>query len=62
LFRIAAEHLLIDDVDRWMRHHDASIVASYAHDLAIADKAVRSAGEFAPDALRLLGALTDRND
>lgn len=62
LFRLAAESRLIDDVERWMQHHDARNVSSHTYDLAVADKVYGAAREFVPDAQRLLDALKDRND
>ena len=62
LFRLAAESLLIGDIERWMRHHDARNVSSHTYDLAVAGSVYQAAREFVPDAQRVLDALKARND
>ena len=62
LFRMAAENRLIDDVDRWMQHHEARNETSHTYDPAIAERVYRAAHDFAHDATRLLAALNARND
>lgn len=62
LFRQAAENHLIDDVNRWMRHHDARNRTAYTYDPAVAETVYESANEFVQDAKRLLEALVARND
>jgi len=62
LFRLAAENRLIDDVEQWMRHHDARNETLHTYDPAIAERVYAAAHEFARDARRLLEALEARND
>jgi nucleotidyltransferase substrate binding protein (TIGR01987 family) len=62
LFRLAAENRLIDDVEEWMRHHDARNETSHTYDPAIAERVYAAAHDFARDARRLQEALESRND
>ena len=62
LYRLAAEHQLIDDMDAWLRHHEARNITSHTYDGERALKAYRAALGFAADAERLLTALEARND
>ena len=62
LFRLAAENRLIDDVEQWMRHHEARNQTSYTYESAIAERVYAAAHDFAGDAQRLLEALEARND
>ena len=62
LFRLAAESRLIDDVDQWMRHHDARNRTSHSYDPQIAESVYQAAHDFARDAEKLLQALEARND
>lgn len=62
LFRLAAENRLINDVDQWMRHHDARNRTSHTYDPAVAESVYAASHEFARDAQRLLEALEARND
>ena len=62
LFRLAAEHRLIDDVERWMRHHKARNSTSHIFQCTIADAIFAEAPEFCRDAQRLLTTLETHND
>lgn len=62
LFRHAAENRLIDDIEQWMRHHDARNRTSHAYDAEVAESIYQAAHAFAGDAVRLLEALEARND
>ena len=62
LFRYAAENRLIDNVDAWMRHHDARNKTSHTYDPDVAESVYLAAHRFVPDAVRLLAALKARND
>ena len=62
LFRMAAENRLIDDVDRWMRHHDARNETAHTYEAKVAERVYRAAHDFVHDAQRLLEALEARND
>ena len=62
LFRMAAEQRLIDDVEQWMRYHDARNQSSHTYLPEIADKVYRTAFDFFDDARNLLQAMEERND
>lgn len=62
LYRLAAEHELIADVDAWLRHHEARNATSHVYDGERALKVYRATLDFAGDAERLLAALEARND
>jgi len=62
LFRLAAENQLIEDVERWMRHHDARNRTSHTYEPAVAEEVYQAVHGFAQDARRLLDALDARND
>ena len=62
LFRQAAESRLIDDVEQWMRHHEARNQTSHTYEAAVAASVYAAAHGFARDAVRLLEALEARND
>ena len=62
LFRLAAENRLIDDVENWMRHHEARNLTAHTYQAAMAEKVYQAARPFARDAERLLQALEARND
>jgi len=62
LFRLGAENRLIDDVEQWMRYHEARNLTSHIYQPEIAERVYRAAHDFARDAARLLTALEARND
>jgi nucleotidyltransferase substrate binding protein (TIGR01987 family) len=62
LFRLGAENRLIDDVEQWMRYHEARNLTSCIYQPEIAEKVYNVAHQFAGDAARLLAALEARND
>ncbi|MDD2716511.1 MAG: HI0074 family nucleotidyltransferase substrate-binding subunit [Candidatus Wallbacteria bacterium] len=62
LFRHAAEHRLITDVEQWMRHHEARNQTSHTYEAETAELVYQAAHEFAGDAVKLLEALETRND
>jgi nucleotidyltransferase substrate binding protein (TIGR01987 family) len=62
LFRHAAENRLIDDVEQWMRYHDARNMIMHTYQPAVAESVYAAAHDFAVDAQRLLKALEARND
>lgn len=62
LFRLAAENRLIEDVEEWMRHHEARNLTAHTYEPAIAEKVYGRANGFARDARKLLSALEARND
>ena len=62
LFRLGAENRLIDDVEQWMRYHEARNLTSHIDRPEIAERVYNTAHDFARDAPRLLAALEARND
>ena len=62
LFRLGAENRLLDNVEQWMRYHEARNVTSHIYQPEIAARVYRIAHDFARDAARLLAALEARND
>ena len=62
LFRLAAENRLINDVERWMRHHEGRNATSHIYDFAKAEAVYRATVDFVHDARALLRALEARND
>jgi nucleotidyltransferase substrate binding protein (TIGR01987 family) len=62
LFRLGAESRLIDDVEQWMRYHEARNLTSHIYQPEIAESVYNTAHDFARDAARLLAALEGRND
>ena len=62
LFRLAAENRLINDVEQWMRYHEARNLTSHIYEPEIAARVYNIAHDFAPDAAQLLTALEARND
>ena len=62
LFRLAAENRLLDDVDQWMRYHEARNLTSHIYQPEIAERVYNTTHEFSRDAEHLLAALEARND
>lgn len=62
LFRMATEQRLIEDVEQWMRYHDARNLSSHTYLPEIADQVYRYAFDFHDDAHRFLKAIEERND
>ena len=62
LYRIAAECKLIDDVDTWMRYHQARNTTSHIHDKDKAEQVYTASCDFVHDAERLFDTLESRND
>ncbi len=62
LFRLAAENRLLDDVERWMRYHEARNLTSHIYQPEIAERVYNTAHDFVRDAARLLAAMEARND
>ena len=61
LFRRAAAAGLIEDVDRWMEHHEARNLATHIYDQETADRVLGAVPGFLSDARDLLRALESRN-
>lgn len=62
LFRLAAEYRLINDVEKWMQHHEGRNATSHVYDFHQAEAAYQAAEDFVHDARALLRSLEDRND
>ncbi len=62
LFRLAAEHLLVKDVEAWWEYHQARNLTSHTYDEDVADEVFQAATKFLPDAKSFLIALEERND
>ena len=62
LYRLAAEQHLIQDVDRWMAHHQARNQTAHIYDHQGALRVYQATREFANDARALYAALEGRND
>ena len=61
LFRLAAEHKLINDVEKWMQFHDARNRASHTYDENIAGDVFVFAVDFVNYAKDLLAVLEKKN-
>ena len=62
LFRLAAEHHLIDDVEAWWDYHRARNLTSHIYDEDVAEEVFEAATQFLNKAQAFLIALTARND
>jgi len=62
LFRLGAENRLLENVEQWMRYHEARNLTSHIYQPEIAERVYNTAHDFARDAARLLAALEARND
>ncbi|OGC07703.1 hypothetical protein A2526_04045 [candidate division WOR-1 bacterium RIFOXYD2_FULL_36_8] len=62
LFRIAAEHQLIKNVEEWMEYHDSRNETVHTYDKTTAQEVFESAQEFLKDAEQLLQNLKEHND
>jgi nucleotidyltransferase substrate binding protein (TIGR01987 family) len=62
LFRLAAEHRLITDVEAWWDYHRARNLTSHIYDEDVAAEVFQVATIFLDDAQLFLAALEDRND
>lgn len=62
LYRLGFENRLIDDVDRWMDHHEARNETTHTYRKATADEVYAAIPSFLEDSQLLLAALEARND
>ena len=62
LYRLGFENRLIDDVERWMDHHEARNETTHTYRKATADEVYAAIPAFLEDARLLLAALEARND
>jgi nucleotidyltransferase substrate binding protein (TIGR01987 family) len=61
LFRLAAENLLLTDVDRWMDFHRARNRTSHVYDFMVAQAVLTEVLAFLPEAQDFLRRLEERN-
>ncbi len=61
LFRLAAESLLIDEVETWMRFHEARNQTSHIYDPAISEEVFQIAVSFVAEAKKLLETIKRKN-
>jgi len=61
LFRIAAEHQIINNVEEWMEYHECCNKTAHIYDLAIANEVFETAVKFIKDAEILLSNLQAKN-
>jgi len=62
LFRLAAEHRLITDVEAWMEYHDMRNETTHTYDESTAEEVYESAVKFINDAEKLFISLEKQND
>jgi nucleotidyltransferase substrate binding protein (TIGR01987 family) len=62
MFRLAAEHRLLSDVEAWWGYHAARNLTSHIYDEDVAEEVFQTATKFLSDAQAFLAALTERND
>lgn len=62
LFRLAAEHQMITNVDVWMDYHRARNLTSHTYDIVVSEEVFQAATRFVHDAQCFLQALEARND
>jgi len=62
LFRLAAEHRLIRNVEQWIEYHDARNDTSHTYDEERAVEIFEIAAPFSLDARKLLETLEKKND
>lgn len=61
LFRLAAQHHLIEDVDLWMGFHEARNLTSHTYDSHNADQSFEAASRFLHHSMALLQQLREHN-
>ena len=62
LFRLAAEHRLIDHVESWWDYHRARNLTAHIYDEEVAEEVFQTATQFSEKAHLFLMALESRND
>lgn len=62
LFRRAAEAELIDDVEKWMKYHDARNRTTHTYEEQTAEEVYETIHEFVPDAEKFLAELRKQNE
>ena len=62
VYRLAAKAGLIDDVELWMKFHQARNQSSHTYNVKTAELVFSISSQFLPEAQRVLGLLEARND
>ena len=62
VYRLAAKAGMIDDIDLWMKFHQARNQSSHTYNVKMAELVLAISSQFLPEAQRVLGALETRND
>lgn len=62
LFRLAAEHGLIDKTDQWFKYHEARNETSHTYEKTVAERVFKVAKEFSKDAKQFLNNLKNKDD
>lgn len=62
MFRLAAKHLLIDDVEKWIKFKDAGNSTSHIYSNDLSQEVFNEALKFLPYAENLLKRLEDNNE
>ena len=62
VYRLAAKAGMIDDVDLWMKFHQARNQSSHTYNVKTAELVLAISSQFLPEAQRVLGLLEARND
>ena len=62
VYRLAAKAGMIDDVDLWMKFHQARNQSSHTYNVKTAELVFAISSQFLPEAQRVLGVLEARND
>jgi nucleotidyltransferase substrate binding protein (TIGR01987 family) len=61
LFRLAAEHHLIDEVEAWMEYHEKRNETAHTYEKTTAEEVFQTAKKFINDAQQLLAHLKKQN-
>ena len=62
VYRLTAKAGLIDDVELWMKFHQARNQSSHTYNVKTAELVFSISSQFLPEAQRVLGLLEARND
>ena len=62
IYRLAAKAGMIDDVELWMKFHQARNQSSHTYNVKTAELVFSISSQFLPEAQRVLGLLEARND
>ena len=62
VYRLAAKAGMIDDIDLWMKFHQARNQSSHTYNVKMAELVFAISSQFLPEAQRVLDVLEARND